>query len=381
MSPTDFDRLTIFVAAIDEMLREPFFSEDLHESIETVESGLGKKVRAKLCHPAFVKSAILPFRKIWLSSELSTFDGPKGSNDGIRDMVFEHIEQFDLVEKWRLPGLRERYFDDFEMWLSMPPNWDQLPPITQSTRDVIAVWINTEIAHCGRKLGQKKPSSSFERKDFERMCEEIGRERFEYQFHCCMRFVAGMYKQFAQDLAIPLYERLKTQGSTPSFEGKFALKYMPYADTDHNIIYSDHFWHLDKESPSETFDRLLGRNLLSAIGSFLSALFPRKTDAITAVTKCGSLTEILDSHNFTEAIEDPPRETLRGECSSCMSGRPEDVIFFSVYAGGKFQFKTPTTADALSRAFETLRKLYLEGRECQRVKVPEDKWPSSHPFD
>jgi len=78
MSPVtqaEFDQLAIFVAVAEELSMEPFVSDDNHERLVQVKKSDGSPlVTAYLCHPAFLKSAILPFRKLWLSSETCAFE-------------------------------------------------------------------------------------------------------------------------------------------------------------------------------------------------------------------------------------------------------------------------------------------------------------------
>ena len=73
MSPVtqaEFDQLAIFVAVAEELSMEPFVSDDNHERLVQFKQSDGSQlVEAYLCHPPFLKSAILPFRKLWLSSE------------------------------------------------------------------------------------------------------------------------------------------------------------------------------------------------------------------------------------------------------------------------------------------------------------------------
>jgi len=62
---------------------EPFVSDDNHERLVQFKKSDGAQfLIAHFCHPAFLKSAILPFRKLWLSSETCAFEK-------IRNLVFQ----------------------------------------------------------------------------------------------------------------------------------------------------------------------------------------------------------------------------------------------------------------------------------------------------
>jgi hypothetical protein len=108
----DFDSLAIFVAVADELQREPFFSQDTHDKLSAFQSGTTETVVAFFCHPAFLKSAILPFRKIWMSSERCAFRDHKGTG-GIRDLVFQNYPDQKFAA-----GYRYWYYDFFEQHLS-----------------------------------------------------------------------------------------------------------------------------------------------------------------------------------------------------------------------------------------------------------------------
>jgi hypothetical protein len=70
ISQEEFDKLAIFVSVTDELKKEPFFSEDNHDHLTLFKDETGQEiVTAFFCHPAFLKSSGLPFRKLWLNTE------------------------------------------------------------------------------------------------------------------------------------------------------------------------------------------------------------------------------------------------------------------------------------------------------------------------
>src|ERR1017187_6000819 len=117
MTTTEFDSLAIFIAVVEELRKEPFFSEDNHEHLA---GDVGF-----FCHPAFLKSAVFPFRKIWMSSERCAFKkrAKKKSHKktvelGIRDLVFR-----DFPDRKLLDGHRYWFYDSFERELEKPPDY------------------------------------------------------------------------------------------------------------------------------------------------------------------------------------------------------------------------------------------------------------------
>src|SRR5260370_22442358 len=80
----------------------------------------------------------------------------------------------------------------------------------------------------------------------------------------------------------------------PGFEAAAALKYNPYPDPRYRITFDDVFWHLDKESMEETFDRLLERHTYGILQKFLPAYFESKPDAMSAVCEDASFSAMLE---------------------------------------------------------------------------------------
>ncbi len=100
MTQEEFDSLAIFVAVVEELKREPFFSEDNHDH-------LAGNV-AVFCHPMFLKSAVLPFRKIWMERERCAFRKRDGTG-GIRDLVFREFPDHILSG-----GLRYWFYEHYD---------------------------------------------------------------------------------------------------------------------------------------------------------------------------------------------------------------------------------------------------------------------------
>src|SRR5206468_9659357 len=155
----------------------------------------------------------------------------------------------------------------------------------ESRRDILDIWIYTQAVHVGKKEFEKgKSVGRFTLQDFDQWAERIGRERFEYLFRTSLRVIAGVYIEFLKQLAKPLFLLLRRDyGMTPGFEAAAALKYSPYPDPRYRITFEDVFWHLDKESMEETFDRLLDRHTYGILKGFLRGYFETKPDALAAV--------------------------------------------------------------------------------------------------
>jgi hypothetical protein len=286
MDQEEFNSLAIFVAVVEELRREPFFSEDNHDK-------LSGNNAATFCHPMFLKSAVLPFRKIWMSSERCAFR--KDNGEGIRELVFrEH------PDKRLLGGYRYWFYENYEKELgtSFGYGW-----ATESKKEIIDLWLNTQLAHTGPMNFSHKPKpkpkqepkkKQFSLADFNACGERIGREKFEFLFRSSVATIGHTYISFAETLVLPLFKKLRDeQKMEPSFEAEVALKYNPYPDPKYGIRFDDVFWHLNRETVEDSFCRLLARQRFSGLRDLLRALFNKVGEAIECVGKSETFDGLL----------------------------------------------------------------------------------------
>jgi hypothetical protein len=353
LAQADFDRLATFVAVAEELSMEPFVSDDNHESlVQSKKSDGSQLVTAYFCHPAFLKSAVLPFRKLWLSSETCAFEK-------IRDLVFQTgPDQNELV------GYRYWFYDSYSQRLNEPADreWAE-----QSRRDILDIWLYTQAVHVGKRETEKgKTIGRFTLQDFDQWAERIGRERFEYLFRSSLRAIAFVYVQFLAKLAGPLFVLLQRDyGMAPGFEAAAALKYNPYPDARYRIIFEDLFWHLDKESMEQTFARLLERHTYGGLKSFLQAYFDSMPEALAAVCEDMTLPAMLERTGAVllkhdQAIQDQLMCHYRATWGTAFS--PVD---FEVYKNRKLRFLQDSDR-MLADAYDNFRNSFLEERRRQR---------------
>ena len=75
MTQSEFDQLATFIAVAEELSMEPFVSADNHEKLAQFKGAGGSdRVIAFFCHPAFLKSVLMTFRKLWWDSEPREFE-------------------------------------------------------------------------------------------------------------------------------------------------------------------------------------------------------------------------------------------------------------------------------------------------------------------
>lgn len=326
MTQDEFDSLAIFVAVAEELRHEPFFSEDVHEK-------LGGDEPAVFCHPMFLKSAVLPFRKIWMDRERCAFRKRKG-NDGIRELVFREHPDKNLLRVYHY-----WFYDHFDNQLiaSFSYGWAR-----ESKQEIIDLWLNTQVAHTGPRDFTKKQKWERDLADFNACDARIGREKFEFLFRSSVGTVGHSYIAFEEILAFPLFNKLRDEGMKPSFEADVALKYRPYPDPKYNIRFDDVFWHLNRETMKDSFCRILARQRYEALKLFLHFLFNKAEDAVDCVNKSESLEVLLNEANVTILNESQnPNAKFKGcfEKNTFLEiGRQPKRIKLDAFEGPKIRF-------------------------------------------
>lgn len=356
ITQTDFNRIALFVAVASELRMEPFVSEDNHERLSELKSG---HFFAHFCHPAFLKSALVPFRKLWRgSTELCAFEK-------VRDLVFEKHPVPTKIEPYRV-----FVYDMYNRDLTTPASdWAQ-----ESTAEILDMWIYTQGIHSGQRenkqrkiINEKEPTLE----DFEKWAQRIGREKFEYLFRTGLRIVGSIYVEFLNKIVEPLFLRLKAEGMELGFEAKTALEYSPYPNQRYHITFDDVFWHLDKESMEETFDRLLERQSYSAVKGLLQAFFPGNRPAALAAVCEGSDFDTFAKGNAVQLLEhDEPVGAFPLQGASNGSGRL-GVVGFEAYEGRRLRFYQGDQS-ILAEIYINFRNCLLEERKKQRPR----KWRS-----
>ena len=344
LTQPEFDQLATYVAVAEELRAEPFMSEDNHERLTNFpDSENREQFFATFCHPAFLKSAVAPFRKLWLPSEPCAYEK-------VRDLVFRasaRDEAFAANVYW----FTERYSSVLNV--SSDPRWTE-----DSTREVIDLWLYTQAVHAGPKdFGGKKQKKHYELKDFDHKAQTIGREKFEFLFRMGIRSVGSFYITFLQKLAYPLFYSFIRAGMTPGFEAAAALKYNPYPDDRYDITFDDVFWHLDKESMEETFDRLLERQNYGIIQSLFRGFFKNRAEALAA---------LCENESFRQLMERSNAAIMEGQPTAQDQMQRMSMSSFEVYRDRRIRFLTTTEAEFI-RVYEDFRQCFLEERKRQRT--------------
>lgn len=361
MTQEEFNNLAIFVAVVEELRKEPFFSEDNHDKL----SGDGAGI---FCHPMFLKSAVLPFRKIWMAREGCAFRKRDGTG-GIRDLVFR-----DFPDKRILEGYGYWFYTHFEKQLtdSFGYGWAQ-----ESKQEIIDLWLNTQIAHTGPKDPAKKKTWERDLADFNKCGARIGREKFEFLFRASIETVGHFYILFEETLAFPLFKKLRGEdGMKPSFEADVALKYNPYPDPKYKIVFDDVFWHLKRETEEETFYRLLGRQQFSGLRAFLHALFSKAQEALGCVRELDNLAALLKHFNAVILDKDSKPEgkfLCRSNTNTGYAPGAQGRISFDAYEARKIRFYDDSF-EVLGAVYIKFRTVFIEERKQQRQPDKRQGW-------
>jgi hypothetical protein len=282
----EFDKIAKYVIVADELEHEPFMSEDNQDGLVFV--GDEKAMHARFGHPAFLKSAILPFRKLWMPSEACHFED-------VRDLIFELFSESKPPADFSVPQVKayRRFFEEaHERSLNEPVAKELATVKVKTVKQVIDLWIYTHGVHTGKT----RKSHKFELADFDEIVAKAGRARFESAFRISLSLIGqNSYLRFYRILVRPIFDRLRQLGHVPNFETRAALKFGPYPQQADRILLDDPFWHLDKESEEETFDRLIKRWRFRDFGPFFNGYFRARRPALEALKAYESLDLLLQS--------------------------------------------------------------------------------------
>jgi hypothetical protein len=349
-----FEALAKFIAVADELSHEPFFSKDNHDTIQT--AGNEKPLQGRFGHPAFLKSAILPFRKLWMPSEPCHYKK-------VRDFVYDLFEGQQPVEGYRY-AINDTYADT-------PHHISGIQKV-KTRNDVLNIWINTQGAHTGmlKADDKQKDKGKFTLADFDEVNRLVGRAKFEHEFRSSLFLVGHGYLNFYRIIARPAFERLRALGFKPCFEVEAALRFNAYPRESDNIRLLDYFWHLDKETTEETFDRLLERNEFKDINSFFSGYFFARKLAFEALARFDTLDTLIAGTHGVLLTEPMDAEQLMSQFSVAgdfnnNGGR------ITVFEEKKILFEERSYL-FLGYQYGQFRKAYLD----HRAQVPEKfaKW-------
>jgi hypothetical protein len=358
LTSEEFEAIAKFVAVADELRHEPFLSEDNRDTIIHFPDS-GQRI-VKFGHPAFLKSAILPFRKLWMKNEPCNFEA-------IRDIIFHHFANLQLDQWLYLKSFKPHYYEFHESQLNQSLPAALTTNKVTNVRDLIDIWLYTHAVHTGKSARVGR----FTLNDFDDVDKQAGRAIFEYEFRTRFALHAfNSYLNFHKIILEPIYQWLLTKGYVPSFETEAALKFNPYR-YEFDSYPDDPFWHLDKESEEETFDRLKKRQSFGSLDSFFAGYFFSKRKALEALKKYESLEKLISDTKGRILESTPTDHKLQSHFHTRGLDLFARMIEIKVYER-KIVCSSEEGMASLSHTYLTFKKEF----EGHRAKVPTryDSW-------
>ena len=233
-------------------------------------------------------------------------------------------------------------------------------------QDVVELWIHTVGVHTGRDDSSKRPQGKFRLKDFDKVDRKAGRNEFEWCFRINMLLIAyNFYLHFAEIIAEPIFEHLLQTGYKPSFQVESALKFNPYANDGADRLLIDPFWHLDKESEEETFDRLLKRQSYDHFNTFFAGYYFKgmgysKRKTLNNLKAYDSFKDLLDLTGATLLTK--PDDSL--QLGSRFGVRePHGFKYYNVIVYEKHVvYMEGNALEVLESTFKSFRKAFFQHR-------------------
>jgi hypothetical protein len=158
----------------------------------------------------------------------------------------------------------------------------------------------------------------------------------------------------------------------PDFEAEMALTYNPYPDPRFKITFDDPFWHLNKESLEETFDRLLARQLFQALQRLFEAFFSTRAAAVAALCEFATLDAFFTGIGASFLKEGETTDAL----PRCGGGLSPGCVGFEAWDGPIIRIDAENLR-RLTQYYSALRTQLFEERR-QQSKRPRwarcDRW-------
>lgn len=270
----DLDSIASFVEAVTELEGEPFFSRDEPRSI----SSSGDKFTYRLGDRFHFRSALITFRRIWMTGDAENFD---------------HV--CNLMWKYTTPP--PNYFliairKAVRAELKAEPKWPRPLPVTG--RLLIELWLNAVFAHSGLRGGKKL------RHEFDALVEKFGSGRLEFALRHLVWSLGLQYKNVVQ-LAKTLLESWRVEyGMVPSFRlgSPFGRKRRERTNNGELIIREGSSEFFSEESYEQRFLRVLRRTDFSSLRAALEMLQFSDRELLPVALKFDSYVDIVRESMF-----------------------------------------------------------------------------------
>ena len=250
-SQDDIDRVAVYVEATRELANEPFFEEDENRKI----SFQGTHFIYTLGDRFHFRSALVTFRRIWMSKEPSHFYSCHNVLARYGD-----TDERNLLNSWRQ---KVRQIEDEKATFPGKPVV-QLPV---PNSELIDLWLNAVFAH----VSMRPPDNT--RKQFEALLSSYGQAPLEYAFRLSVWQLGIQYQNMSRIHAERFLDHWdKTLGLKPSFTigAPFGTKRVEVTAEGHTIIRKASSRYYASEPIEAMLQRICARHGNSNINLLLS---------------------------------------------------------------------------------------------------------------
>jgi hypothetical protein len=161
-----------------------------------------------------------------------------------------------------------------------------------------------------------------------------------------------------------------------SFEAEAALRYNPYSDGRFRIVFDDPFWHLNKESIEETFDRLLARQHFNALSHLLVAFFDTRATALAALCEFVTFDSFLSGAGVSFLKGDEKTDASL-QCSGGWGNSLFGSVEFEAYDGRVLRIDAGSK-ETLASHYSIFRARLFEERKRQSKRP---RWACQNRWD
>lgn len=281
----EVDTVAAFVEATEEMRSGPFFGEDEPMALKASGTEGGTLYSAEFGLPEHLKSALIPFRRLWMHEEPCNFRNV--CNILYKDCKYDPTRQF-------ISYIRDQWKRSLKEWVHLPlGSWIDLRP-----GEVVDIWLNTQAFH----VGKKPRKGRYSRDDFERYRRKLGDARFEFLFRTLVDWFGHLFFSLLPVTRIALRYWAEHEGLSPTNEIR-----MPFgpignqtAEDGSQVVRDRLGWSPSSETLDQRLVRLLRRSTFSELSRFLKMLEPNQLDSLRQVVLSPS--HVANSESISELV-------------------------------------------------------------------------------
>ncbi|GEM_PF-2403104 len=277
--------LRSFIRAASELSASPYFSEDEPRGISQEVDKRGKaRWRIRVGDEHIFRSALWPFRRIWMQGEPANFF----NICNIAHRCSDHQRRAFVVQLRKQHSKLQRQDRNFPY-----PFKPSSESPARSLADIVNLYLNTRFAHAGSKNKGARSAGKFAEADLHAFENDVGASEGEFMFRLAV-FEFGLIYISTMWLAQSIIgEPQHCPGGSSADSATDNKERPPRAlITRHSPGYSR------SETRSETVDRLLARSRMRNLNSMLGQLGRSPEDIVTALDHDWGIEQIASQAGF-----------------------------------------------------------------------------------